>query len=193
MDAAIRRAIYIFALGILAGFAVCSSGCATIGVRGSEYPGADLVQAEWVAWHDVYQRSDKPPKVLVVTEFSCIDKTSGDPGFKTIVGCRNGFTITPWDVSVGKDSNHTWSQVPLCHENMHALQARSAVFDPEHKTTQFQKLESCGDCAYKPPEPRRICKDDALLGMDCVTVQANPCGQCGLVQWCDEQLARQGL
>ena len=67
------------------------------------------------------------------------------------------------------------------------------VGDPDHHEMCFQPLSSCGECQYQQAAAVRYCRDGGVVGqLDCVFVQKNPCGECGIVEWANEQLRRLG-
>lgn len=115
--------------------AIGLAGCASAGVRGEPRELAELERATAQIW-SAYGRTDRPPRVLVVTETDCIDER-GVEGFRTIVGCRQGFTASPFDVSVMWRGGR-WSETTLAHELQHAAQARRGYADPEHRSPEFQ-------------------------------------------------------
>lgn len=183
-------AAMLFCFGCILGALL--GGCAWLGMRGEVLTVPNAEQAQWVIWHDVYQRNDLPPRVRWVTEFDCTQHPSGDPGFSTVVGCRDGFTFSPLEISVALHPDRRLDESQLAHEDMHALLARQGAFDPDHSLPQFHALETCGECAFQPGARLKDCRQDDALGIDCTTVQRNPCGDCGLVEWANEQLQRRG-
>jgi len=94
-------------------------------------------KAAWIIWHS-YGREDMPPAVRWVegTGLACTAST-GRPGFETPVGCREGFTWTPFNVSVAWRPDDFFSTTALAHEMEHARQARMGVFDPEHARPEW--------------------------------------------------------
>jgi hypothetical protein len=110
--------------------------CATIGVRGDvqELPG--LREATALIWTS-YERMDAPPRVRIVQgdELTCIDPVSHNQGFEVLLttgnGCREGFTISPWETSVAW-TGQAWHQTALAHELQHVAQGRRGIVDPGH-------------------------------------------------------------
>jgi hypothetical protein len=186
-------AVLLFAAGCILGIAF--AGCAWLGMRGQAFQVPDEAQAVWITWHDVYHRNDRPPRIRWVTgdALNCTQHPSGISGFKTAVGCRGGFTLSPLEVSVALHPDEPLSDTPLAHELMHALEAREGVFDPDHSTPQFRSLDKCGSCANDAPVSTKDCRPDDAVGIDCTTIQSNPCDECGLVEWATGQLQRRGM
>lgn len=177
---------------------VLNFGCATIGMRGNTAPplaANDAAEATWAVWHDVYQQEIKPPRVRWVTGegLSC-KQQSGDAGFPTAIGCRAGFCWSPIEVSVAWHGDRQLSDEAFAHELWHARQAWVGVFDPEHRSPGFAALPACGACAYEKPQPVEHCWDyPEPIGRVCTSVLMNPCGECGIVEWANEQLRRLAL
>lgn len=171
-------------------------GCSAIGMRGSERAPTnptDVTQAVWIAWHDVYQQEHQPPRVRWVTDLPCA-QASGDPGFSTAVGCRAGFTASPLEVSVAWHGDRQISDETLDHELWHARLLWAGIGDPLHTTPGFQALSSCGTCIYDhAPTVSRCQEYPPPIGRVCVSIQLNPCGECGIVEWAGEQQKRVGL
>lgn len=95
-------------------------------------------QASWVIWH-LYGREDTPPSVhWVEGKYLACTSPTGRPGFLTPVGCREGFTWTPFNVSVAWRPDDFFSTTALAHEDMHAAQARVGVIDPGHTRAEWQ-------------------------------------------------------
>ena len=186
-------ALSLFALGVILGI-LCSS-CASLGLKGEPMVVADAEQAVWIAWHDVFKRRDRPPRIRWVTgdALNCTQHPSGITGFKTPAGCRGGFTLSPLEVSVALHPDEQLSDTPLVHELLHALQAREGIYDPDHQRPGFQPFDTCGQCVTESMALVKTCRQEDALGLDCTTVMPNPCGECGLVQWTNEQLQRRGL
>jgi len=121
---------------ILAGLGGACASCATVGVRGDvqELPG--LREAVALVWQ-AYGRTDAPPRVRVATgaELTCTDPVSGNAGFEVLLtsgrGCREGYTISPWETSVSWHGE-VWSDTVLRHELMHVAQGRRGIVDPGH-------------------------------------------------------------
>jgi hypothetical protein len=123
----------------------CALGLLLAGCAGPFLPGTpDYVEGEdaaiTIVWRTVYGRTDTPPEVRWVwpEQLNCTDPNSGRPGFKTIVGCVEGLTISPRSVSVCWRDGDTFSTTTMAHEFVHAAQARRLVFDPNHHTAEFQ-------------------------------------------------------
>jgi hypothetical protein len=97
-------------------------------------------QAIYLIWHDTYGRSDMPPHIrwVMPDAQTCTDDTSGRGGFETPVGCREGLTLSPLEVSVAWHDGDTFDVTALAHELAHAAEARSGIIDPSHKTAPFQ-------------------------------------------------------
>lgn len=128
------KSVLWFALGML--LAATLSGCATL----KQYKPKDgSEQAVWIIWRS-YGRTDHPPLIRWKEgdALNCEDPNSGKPGFKTIVGCREGFTWTPFDVWVAWHGEASFSETALAHELMHSAQLREGIVDPLHKTQAFQ-------------------------------------------------------
>lgn len=124
-----------------------SSACATFPVLPPR-EGEGL--AVWIAWHNVYGRTDAPAKIRWIRgkNLSCIDPVSGKPGFPQwdvdqilIKGpepaCREGLCDSPLEVFVA-DHGEAFSETAMCHELYHAAQARDLIFDPFHKGSGWQ-------------------------------------------------------
>jgi hypothetical protein len=75
-------------------------------------------------------------------ELTCTDPNSGNPGFRTSAGCREGYTASPWEVSVAWHDGDRFSQTALAHELRHAADAREGVVDPSHKGPQWRAVEA---------------------------------------------------
>ncbi len=132
-----RRLRWLIILAGLGGaFASCATTRNSVGLAGTPSKDADLLAAEDIAWQS-YGRTDMPPTVRIVDadQLTCVDPASGTPGFPVVLpdgcGCRNGYTISPWSVSVSQ--RLPWSSSSLPHELFHAYQARIGIVDPEHK------------------------------------------------------------
>lgn len=171
-------------------------GCSAIGMRGSERAPTnptDVAEAVWTVWHDVYQQEHRPPRVKWVTDLPCKQPTD-DAGFKTVVGCRGGFCLSPLEVSVAWHGDRQISDEALAHELWHARQLWAGIDDPLHTSPGFQKLSTCGTCVYAAAPTVSHCQEyPPPIGRVCVTTMLNPCGECGIVEWGNEQLQRRGL
>jgi hypothetical protein len=115
------------------------------GCAGPFLPGSpEFVEGQEAAvhmvWYDIFGRTDTPPEVRWVwdEQLNCTDPQSGRPGFKTLVGCVEGLTISPRSVSVCWRDGDTFSTTTMAHEFVHAAQARRLVFDANHKSPEFQ-------------------------------------------------------
>src|SRR6187549_2642101 len=112
------------------------ASCASVGVRGapSDVPG--LAKARDAVWASL-DCLGPPPTVLVVqgAGLSCTDPNSGNPGFPVQLSsgpaCREGYTLSLDRVSVAY-RGQPWSESALAHEELHACQARRAIFEPGH-------------------------------------------------------------
>lgn len=94
-------------------------------------------KAAWIVWTS-YGRSDAPPTVRWL-EGPALNCAIGDSaGFQTPVGCRQGFTWTPFNVSVAWRPGDEFSTTALAHEYMHAAQLRQGIVDPEHLRPEWQ-------------------------------------------------------
>lgn len=118
------------------------AGCAALGVRGEPLDLRALDTATGIVWHDVYGRRDRAPVVRIVQgdALDCTDPISGTPGFRVLLydgyGCRNGYTLTPDQVSVSW-TGQAWSATALAHELMHAAHGRDGIADPLHKRAEW--------------------------------------------------------
>lgn len=191
-------ALSLFALGVILG--ILCSGCAALGMKGEPQRREGQEVAAWIIHHDVYGRRDRPPVIRwhEGAALNCTDEASGRPGMSFIgLPCREGRTFTPFDVHVAWHDGDFFSTTALAHEMMHVVLLRDArgklPGDPGHDEPEFTRLNECGDCQFAPPEPMRTCRTEDLLGFDCTTIQMNPCGKCGQVDWANEQLQRRGL
>jgi hypothetical protein len=128
----IRRTCY--ALGLLL------AGCNAPMMPGS----AGFIDQQDVAlqiiWQQAYGRTDGPPEIRWVSdeEQNCIDPASGNRGFRTLVGCVEGLTLSAKTVSVSWHDGDSFSVTALAHELVHAAQARRLVFDFKHHTPEFK-------------------------------------------------------
>ncbi len=130
---------------ILAGLGGAVAACATtrnsVGLAGTPSTDADLLAAEAIAWQAL-GRTDTPPTVRIVAtdQLTCVDPASGNPGFPVLLadgcGCRNGYTISPWAVSLSQ--RLPWSESSLPHELEHAAQARRGIVDPDHARPEWK-------------------------------------------------------
>lgn len=95
-------------------------------------------QAAWIVWHS-YGREDTPPAIRWVegAKLSCTAST-GRPGFATPVGCREGFTWTPFLCAVAWRQDDFFSTTALAHEMAHARDARIGILDPNHTRPEWQ-------------------------------------------------------
>ncbi len=129
---------------ILAGLGGACASCATtrnsVGLAGTPSNDADLLAAEAITWQ-AYGRTDTPPTVRIVDadQLTCVDPNSGSAGFPVVLidgcACREGYTVSPWSVSVAQ--RMPWSSSALPHELLHAAQARRGIVDPEHKLPEW--------------------------------------------------------
>ncbi len=114
-----------------------------IGIKGKEIDEPGLEKAKWFVWSE-YGETSVPPKVLIVEEkdFECQDER-GHGGFCVILkdgmGCRQGYTLSPFEVSIAYYPGRSFSEVGiLAHEYMHAHQSRHGVFQADHNNFQGQ-------------------------------------------------------
>lgn len=109
-------------------------------------------QATWLVWHTVYGREDMPPAVRWVEgdELSC-SLADGAAGFPTLTGCKSGWTMSRYEVSVAWWPGSTYGDTSLAHEYWHALQLREGTADPLHLGQQWLTVPEC------PVNPRRDC------------------------------------
>jgi hypothetical protein len=127
------------------GWTTCVLGLVLAGCTGPFLPGTpqfmdgedDAIQ---MVWRVAYGRTDSPPEVrwVMPEQLNCTDPNSGRPGFKTLVGCVEGLTISPRSVSVCWREGDTFSTTTMAHEFVHAAQARRFVFDSKHHSPEFQ-------------------------------------------------------
>jgi hypothetical protein len=120
-------------------------GLLLAGCNGPLFPGTpifmeDQDSAVRIVWQESFGREDAPPEIRWVSPEgqNCITKHSVRPGFKTIVGCVEGLTMSPNSISVSWHEGDTFSATVLAHELVHAAQARRLVFDSGHHTAEFQ-------------------------------------------------------
>lgn len=137
------NAIIFLALAALMAFAL-TAGCGAVGKKlgansndddAAKYPG--LREAAALVW-TYYGRTDSPPYVRIVEgdDLTCTDPISGKRGFEVLLttgpGCREGFTISPWESSVSWHGE-PWHETALEHELQHVRQWRALhVVDPGH-------------------------------------------------------------
>jgi hypothetical protein len=123
---------------------VIGLGCASIGVRGRDTLKPRQMEAVRLVWESTYGRTDEPPTVLWVegAELTCTDPNSGLPGFKTSVGCREGYTATPDRVSVAWREGDRFSTTTLAHELRHAADALEGIIDPSHVGPQWRAVDA---------------------------------------------------
>lgn len=127
------RALWCF-VGVLL---LLTFGCVTGGTleirQGQE-------MAVWTVWHDAYGREDPPPKVRWKRgdDLNCTDATSGNPGFSTPIGCREGYTASRYEVFVADRGETTLAWTTLAHELLHCAQLRQGIVDPLHLTAGFK-------------------------------------------------------
>jgi hypothetical protein len=102
-------------------------------------------QAVRLVWNGTYGRSDRAPAVRWIEgdKLTCTDPNSEKPGFPTPSGCREGMTALPMEVSVAWTGQATFSGTTLAHELLHALQFRTGIIDPNHRTEGFRPLAEC--------------------------------------------------
>jgi hypothetical protein len=125
-----------YALGI----GLCLVGCNAPMMPGTPQFIDQQDTAVQIIWQEAYGRSDGPPEIRWVSEDeqNCVDPTSGNGGFRTLVGCVEGFTLSYKTVSVSWHDGDSFSVTALAHELVHAAQARRLVFDYNHHTAEFQ-------------------------------------------------------
>jgi hypothetical protein len=119
-------------------------GCATVGVRGQPSPKPRQDEAVQLVWVYAYGRVDQPPEVLWVEggELTCTDPNSDRPGFRTSAGCREGYTLSPYRVSVAWREGDRFSSTTLAHELRHAADARAGIIDPSHVGPQWRAVDA---------------------------------------------------
>jgi hypothetical protein len=107
-----------------------------------EMPGQD--QALAIVWGQEYGRRDAPPALRYVREpdLVCTDPDSGRPGFLTAVGCREGYTGSPWAVSIAWHQGDTFSTTTFAHELLHAALGRMGILDPLHKNPAWVMVDA---------------------------------------------------
>lgn len=118
--------------------------CATLFPKGETLATDGVERAVWSIWAETFGRNDRPPRVLWITgdRLNCTQST-GWTGFKTVAGCRGGWTVTPFEVYVSLHDAEPLSDTPLAHELEHAKQVRDGILDPLHKTPEFRALGEC--------------------------------------------------
>jgi hypothetical protein len=119
---------------------VILSGCTGRLMPGSAVFMEDQDTAVRMIWQEAYRRTDGPPEIRWVPpeEQNCTDPHSGRRGFKSLVGCVEGLTVSPSTVSVSWNEGDVFSVTALAHELVHAAQARRLVFDSNHHSPEFQ-------------------------------------------------------
>lgn len=124
--------------------AALMGGCALLGLRGQPSVDESLVQAAALVWQ-AYGRTDELPQVRVVeaSEQTCT-MPSGLTGFRTAIGCREGFQLVPGIVSVARPASGKWSESTLAHELWHDAMARMLLVDPHHLSAGWWDLSECG-------------------------------------------------
>lgn len=147
MRRALEAIVYVaiwYAIVIVAGILL---GMAT-GCCGNVPPSKEISdrqgQAMWTVWTDRYDEKGPPPCVRWKwgSDLTCMH--GDDQGFKTPVGCRRGFTWSPFEVIVAwTDKDMFISDTAFAHELMHASMARHGVVDPEHKLPEWEAVENC--------------------------------------------------
>ncbi len=125
---------------LLSGLGLLAAGCTGPLMPGTPIFMDDQESAVRIIWNDVYGRTDAPPEIRWVQpeQQNCVDPYSGRNGFKSVVGCVEGLTMSPRSVSVSWNEGDTFSVTALAHEMVHAAQARRLVFDSKHHTAEFQ-------------------------------------------------------
>lgn len=136
-----RRLVALFAV-----VAVCN-GCATVrnvtGQAGGIVERPGLAEAESIVWAS-YGRTDTPPRVRIFEgdDLTCVDPISGKPGFEVMLttgrACRNGYTISPWEVNVSWHGE-AWHETSLAHELQHVAQGRRGIIDPGHLRDEWNR------------------------------------------------------
>ncbi len=143
------------------------SGCAALGMRGQRVEIERQAVAVHVIWHDTYGRTDKAPGVRWVQKLSdltCVDPNSGRPGFKTSAGCREGYTLMPWEVSVAWHEGDNFATTALAHELLHQDLWRRGIMDPNHKRQEWFSLAKCE--ADKNTDPRCALVEKANVALN---------------------------
>lgn len=93
-------------------------------------------KAAWIIWRS-FLREDPPPTVRWVEGAGLNCTINGGGGFQTPVGCRQGFTWTPFNVTVAWRDGDEFSTTAMAHEYEHAKQARQGIVDPEHTRPEW--------------------------------------------------------
>lgn len=121
-----------------------SSSCATtlsayVPTATSPREGQEV--AAWIVWHDAYLRNDPPPKVRWIDEAQTNCTTDkGRSGFGTPMGCRDGLTPTPFNVTcVWHADELGFSTTTMPHEYEHAKMARAGILDPDHTRPEWHQ------------------------------------------------------
>ncbi len=153
---------------VLAVTASFHTNCATVrdvvGVRGQVIDKPGLSAAVNSVWSESYRRSDRPPAVRIVegADLNCTAE-GGIIGFETPIGCRNGYTASPFEVSVGYDNgvrDFGWDHSMLAHELRHAVHLRRGILDGEHKSPDWRPVADCqmppGDCGIVDRANKRL-------------------------------------
>lgn len=122
-------------------------GCATVPVvpvRDGE------AQAVALAWR-IYGRSDLPPVVRWKqgADLTCVDSSSGKPGFETAIGCREGWTFSWRECVVSWHGEASFADTALAHELLHVAQARRLFFDPHHESSDWVTLLPVAEAAIR--------------------------------------------
>src|SRR5688572_14153699 len=148
-------------------------GCATVSEDERRRAEAGVTYALDEAWACL-GRTDRPPRVRVMTgaELSCISPISGLPGFPVAVAsddlhsvandCREGYTISFWEVMVARHASEPWSRTTLVHELGHAVLLRQGIIfdhhpgeDPQHGGPIFPAGGPVDQCNAKMAEAGR--------------------------------------
>lgn len=122
-------------------------GCATAPPPAPRRDGE--AQAVVIVWR-VYGRTDLPPVIRWKrgADLSCTDPNSGKPGFPVWLiedgepkpGCREGFTMSFLECSCADHGEESFADTVCPHELLHVAQARRGIFDPNHRSEEWQTL-----------------------------------------------------
>lgn len=142
------------------------TGCSLLGMRGVRVDLPNQAEAVRLVWEVTYKRTDKAPGVRWVKDgmLTCKDPNSGRPGFKTTAGCREGYTLAPWEVSVAWHDGDSFGMTALAHELLHVVLLRQGILDMDHSRREWTPMETCN--AHYPSEPRCGLVDRANLALN---------------------------
>lgn len=176
-------------LAVVAVLASFELGCGTarnaIGIRGRVIDKPGIAEAVHSVWEVSYLRLDNPPSIRIVegSELTCISP-GGTKGFETPIGCRNGYTATPFEVSVTFDDgvrDFGWDHSTLAHELRHVVHLRKGILDGDHKLPDWRPLTDCqmppGDCGIVDRANRRLRNEPIELDSPVVQLEPQDAGQ----------------